>query len=245
MVILLVQKEPACSLYGLCVSWLFGIAWSRLTEACYPAQQGGDRREAKGPLGEPSNPQHWSLCVTPLITRYPRQPAEKNSEALKLPAGKPWSPVVGNCSQPASQAGIFRFCLEDTETFIHFSFFVWSHCNPRRVIEMGYNCGLLHPPIGASRKELPAVQQRAWRAFSGKGKSKWIFENNNMLIKKRGKKSHSRRRGLCIAADRGGRLPIIFKPGLSSLLQAAEFKLGGANVSHMRLGNTDAWNHPR
>ena len=139
-------KEPA-----LCMGCVLTL-WNNLEETHWNLSS-GTAGWRQGPLGEPSSPQRWPLCNTPLITRYPRQPAEKNSEALRLPAGKPWSPVVGNSSQPASQAGIFRFCLEDTETFIHFSFFVWSHWNPRHVIEMGYNCGLLHPPIWASWKE--------------------------------------------------------------------------------------------
>lgn len=227
-------KEPA-----LCMGCVLTL-WNNLEETHWNLSS-GTAGWRQGPLGEPSSPQRWPLCITPLITRYPRQPAEKNSEALRLPAGKPWSPVVGNSSQPASQAGIFRFCLEDTETFIHFSFFVWSHWNPRHVIEMGYNCGLLHPPIWASRKELPAVQQRAWRAFSGKGKSKWIFENN-MLIKTR-EKIPIEERGLSTGAYMRRSSPIIWKPGLSSLLPAAEFKLGGAKVSHLRLGNKEAWNH--
>lgn len=46
-----------------------------------------------------------------------------------------------------------------------------------------------------SLKGLPAVLQRAWRAFPGKGKSKWIFKNNNMLIKKREKKPLRREGG--------------------------------------------------
>lgn len=149
---------------GLCPC-LFGRAWSRPIKACHLAQQGGNRR-LRCPLGS-LLPLNTGLCASPLITRYLRQPAEKNSDTLELPAGKPWSPVVGNSSQPASQAGIFRFCLEDTETFIHFSSFVWSHCNPRHVIEMGYNCGLLHPPIWVSRKELPAVPFLARESQNG------------------------------------------------------------------------------
>lgn len=168
------------------MSWLFAIessgSWSRPTEACHQVQQGGER----GLLGSLLT-LSVGLCASPPWSPGTLDSPLKRIQSLKLPAGKPWSPVVENSSQPASQAGIFRFCLEDTETFIHFSFFVWSHCNPRHVIEMGYNCGLLHPPIWESRKELPAVRHRAWRAFSGKGKSKWIFENNNMLIKKRKK----------------------------------------------------------
>lgn len=65
-----------------------------------------------------------------------------------------------------------------------------------------------------------------------------------MLIKKREKKKNLLKRGgSAFGLMWKGRLPIILKPGLSSLLQAVEFKLGGANVSHLRLGNKDAWNH--
>lgn len=62
-----------------------------------------------------------------------------------------------------------------------------------------------------------------------------------MLIKKR-KKCLLRRGGLAFGLIWRGRLPIILKCGLSSLLQAADFKLGGANVSHLKLENKDAWN---
>lgn len=63
-----------------------------------------------------------------------------------------------------------------------------------------------------------------------------------MLIKKR-KKNLLRRGGSAFGLIWRERLPIILKAGLSSLLQAVEFKLGEANVSHLRLENRDAWNH--
>lgn len=63
-----------------------------------------------------------------------------------------------------------------------------------------------------------------------------------MLIKKREKENLLRRGGSGFGLIWRGRLPIILKPGLGSLLQAVEFKLGGANVSHLKLGNKDAWN---
>ena len=85
------------------------------------------------------------------------------------------------------------------------------------------------------------MPQRAWGALSGRGKSKWILKNNNMLIKERN--TLLRRRGFAFGLIRRERLPIILKPGLSSLSKAAEFKLGGANVSDLRLRNKDAWNH--
>lgn len=122
----------------------------RTPESLSPCTAGGDRR-LRCLWGVFCPP--WSPCVIiPAITGFLRQPTEKNSPALRLPAGKAWSPVVGNSSQAASQAGIFRLCLEDTETFVHFRFFVWSHCNPRHVIERGYNCGLFHPAIWACLK---------------------------------------------------------------------------------------------
>ena len=62
-----------------------------------------------------------------------------------------------------------------------------------------------------------------------------------MLIKTREKMSIEER-GLGSEADVRRSSPIIWKPGLSSLLPGAEFKLGGAKVSHLRLGNKEAWN---
>lgn len=117
----------------------------------------------------------WSPCIIVEITRFLRQPTEKNSQALRIPAGRAWSPVVGNSSQPASQAGIFRFCLEDTETFVHFSFFVWSQCNPRHVIERGYNCGLLHPAIWACLKGASCCAAGGLESLFWQGKVKMDF----------------------------------------------------------------------
>lgn len=161
-------EEPA-----FCMGCVLTL-WNSLEETHWNLSS-GTTGWRQGPLGEPSSPQRWPLCITPLITRYPRQPAEKNSKALKLPAGKPWSPVVGNSSQPASQAGIFRFCREDAETFTHFSFFVWSHCSPRHVIETGYNCGLLHPPIWVGKHFLLCSWERGG-PFLAKGSQDGFLE---------------------------------------------------------------------